>query len=192
MKIHNHAQSHSQTLAEKQEQQLSALTDIHNSTTTHNKELLEKHEQQFETMQAKVQEACGQLSGIMSCANDELEKQSRLMTDQNARQDSQNNDSGAQRQRIIQQQLASVKLMKKQVESAEALYQQSQQLPAAFATAASNRLKETEQALVEQIHAGQDELGKTIEKAQSVHRDLLLRLFKALHRLYRICLPGNR
>ena len=190
--IHNHAQSHSQVLAEKQEQQLSALTNIHQSTSTHNKELLERHEQQLETMQATVQEACGQLAGIMSSTNDELEQQTRLISDHNAQQDSHNNESVAQRQRIIQQQLVSVKLMKKQLESAEALYQQSQQLPGVFAAAASNRLKETEQALVEQFHAGQDELGKTIEKAQSVHKDLLLRLFKALHRLYRICLPGNR
>ncbi|MCW7552618.1 hypothetical protein NX722_08130 [Endozoicomonas gorgoniicola] len=196
LKIHKRTQSDNQAVLESLEKQSSTLSGIHDHTNSHNQSLdsiqqtLTRHEP--EAMQTTVKEACGQLTDMMSSANDELQKQTRLINEQNTRQDSQNNESGAQRQRMIQSQLASVKLMKKQVESAEALYQQSQQLPDAFATAASNRLKETEQALAEQIHAGQDELGKTIEKAQSVHRDLLLRLFKALHRLYRICLPGNR
>ena len=189
----NHAQN--ETLKEHHKQQLTAMAELHRDAASQHKlldsirQVVSEHETNpIKDIQVTVQKATDQLAG----STEELQKQTRLLIEQNAREDARNNESTAQRHRMIQSQLASLKLMKKQLESSETLNQQTGKLPDALVGAANKRLKETEQVLSDQFKAGQDEMGNTIEKAQTVHRDLLLRLFKALHRLYRLCLSQKK
>ena len=205
--IYQNSLTHNQAILANHEKQLSALTDLHHHSSSQNtmldsiRQALSKHDPQ--ALQASIT----QVGESFTSANDELQKQTHLLVEQNNREDSQNKESVEQRHKIIKSQLESIDWMKKQVEHTDTLCQHSQKLPGSIAAAASKRLKETEQSLIEQfntgqdelgktiteqLNTGQDELGKTIEKAESAHRALLLRLFKALHRLYRLFLSRNR